>query len=1156
MHSKRGKSVLAVLALLVSITPHAFAQNATGAIQGVVRDANDAAVTTAAVTAKNKATGVARKVNANGDGNYVFENLLPGEYEIKVEAAGFSTAIQTLAVAVGGTTTGNFLLQVGATSEVVDVTAVAPVINTTDTVIGGIIGRDRVENLPLNGRSFLSIALLEPGVRVQYAANSGAGNPNNYFQISVGGAPQQMTFISVDGSRVNDRITGGTSQNFSAESVQEFQISTLGFDLSTGTVSAGAVNIVSRTGGNAFHGSGFFFFRDHNMAAFSGFKRPTDATALNPLCVNPGSANCSALQDPFFVRKQYGGSVGGPIKRDKLFFFTNYERNDQVGANSVTFTDPTLFGFNHVAKQPQKGDLFNARVDYVIGPRHTAFVRGSIDSNNGVAGTGMETTWIASSNYAYQAQWGLTSILNPALVNDFRFSYSYFRNRLAPPTEAQCEAIGGNPLYCFGLGGPRITFYGGLVVGTNVNVSQDRHPRTYQFTDNVNWSMGSHRIRFGANWEHSNSRGTWNQNAPGSFTAFSPATTQLVPAIYATIPASLKPGGTGATFADLLRLPMAGNLSIGIGDPGQPAPFRFNDILANDHIRFYGQDAWQVRPGLTVNYGLGWSFENNILYHDIDLPQYFKPLLGDNLGKIPQNYKNFDPALGFVWAPGKQQKTVVRASVSLHHISPNVGFFNLDQRIINGPAGNGLQPLTSATITNPKTGTGFLSFGAPSDFRLADMLNFLPSVRSQLAATIVGNGVDLSIRGVDVFKTVAGSQLLDAVYDSNSARTPYTFQVDAGLQRELAHNLSVSADFVMRRGVGFGAFELFFPDLNRFFRVAGYTLPASGVVTDANRVYNPVIPRCTTTAQGNDPKAFCSKGPIQYGLSGILSRYSALQVKVDKRFSHGVQFTGAYSLAQYSTFTAISSNDNLHDGHGIAAIPRHSFTGSAIWELPKYNGGLRLARGALNGWQLSTIMQMSTGAPVTVNIGTNVNTLGPASGFDVEGDGNYTFRLPGAGIGGFGHNLSASDIRRLVDQYNATFPAPKDTIVQKIGAQNRDKAGNPYPFIVLPDHFSSGDSFMTHDVRLMRVVSITERVKLQLIAEGFNVFNLANLTGFSGALNAYVRPTGTVAANGTVTITAPGRNPTFTFGQPTGRVNAVFGSGGPRAFQFAARLSF
>jgi sarcosine oxidase gamma subunit len=1124
-----------------------LAQNATGAITGAVTDPNNEAIMNATVTVTNKATGATRKVMTKEEGNFTVENLMPGEYEVKVEARGFITQLQLLAVQVGNGATANFSMTVGVASQTVEVSGTAQIVNTTDTVVGGVISRERVENLPLNGRSFLSVALLEPGVSVAYNGNSGAGNPNNYFQVSIGSAPQQMTLISVDGARVNDRITGGTSQNFSAETVQEFQISTLGFDLSAGTVSAGAVNVVSRTGTNNFHGGGFFFFRDHNMAAFPGFKRPTDPSALSPFCGAPTSPGCRRVTDPFFVRRQYGGSVGGPIKKDKLFFFATYERNDQVGANTVTFSDPLVIGYNHVAQQPQKGHLFNLRMDYTINQKHTAFLRGGIDDNTGVSGTGLESTWIASNNYAYQTQMGVTSVLRSTLVNDFRFSYSYFRNRLTPPSQQQCEAISGDPTFCFGLNGPRITFFGGLTVGTNINVSQDRHPRTYQWTDNVNWTKGAHRIRFGGNWEHSNSIGTWNQNAPGSFSAFSPATLQATSAaIYNALPASVKTGYTGprATFAELLQLPLTGTLSIGIGDPGQPAPYNKDKILANNLIRFYAQDAWQVRPGFTLNYGLGWSFEDNVLYHDLDFPQYLAPILGSqNLGKIGQRYRNFDPALGLVWALGKEKKTVVRASGSLHHTSPNVGFFNLDQRILFGPAGNGLQAFTGSVLPNPKAGQAgqpaLLNFTAPANFTLADMQNYLPSARALLAASSPYNGTDLSVRGVQITKSVQGGQLLDAIYDNNSARTPYTIQVDVGVQREIARNVAVSVDYVMRRGVGFGAFELFFPDLNRWNDFApGYTLLPTGAVNSASLVRTPVIPACLTTAQGNDPNALCSKGPIQYGLPGILSRYSAVQVKVDRRFSNGFLLTGAYALSRYKTLVTISDNNNLYDGHGVSAgNPRHRFTFSGVWDLPTYKGDERLLRGALNGWQLSTIVQMQTGTPVSVTFGT----------FDVDGDGTFVYRLPGTGVSSFGYNLNANDIRKLVDQYNSSVPAPKDTPLTGIPVgKQRDAIGTALPYVILPDKFANADSFMSHDLRVTRTVAVTEKVKLLLIGEGFNIFNIANLTGFSGTLDAYVRPTATTA----------GRNPVPNFGQPTGRVNAVFGSGGPRAFQLAARLNF
>lgn len=1169
--------VLAMSVLLLCTVISVFAQNSTGAIKGLVKDQNNAVVTTAVATATSKATGAVRKMNAGGDGVFVFESLQPGDYEVKVEAPGFSTQVQVLAVQIGGTTTAEFAVAVGATTQTVDVTADAPVLNTTDTVVGGIIGRDRVENLPLNGRSFLSIAMLEPGVNVTYTATSGAGNPNSFFQVSIGGAPNSMTFITVDGARVNDRITGGTSQNFSAETVQEFQISTLGFDLSTGTVSAGAVNIVSRTGTNNLHGSAFLFYRDHNMSAFTGFKRPNEIQASglpqNLLCLNPNSAGCKAALDPFFVRRQWGGTVGGPIKKDKLFFFANYERTSQVGANVVTFTDPLVFGYNHVAQQPLDGDLTNVRLDYTVNQKHTAFLRGNVDSNDSIAGTGLESRWITSSNYAYQTQMGLTSVLKSNLVNDFRFAYSYFRNRLRQPTLEECTRVSGDPDLCFGIDGPQINFFGGLSTGTNVNVSQDRHPRTFQITENVNWTKGSHRIRFGGNYELQNGHGSWNQNSHGTFSAVAPTTLAAVnPAIYNALPASVKTGYTGprATFAELLQIPMTGSLSIGLGDAGQPAPYRYNEILTNHNIRFYGQDAWQVFKGFTLNYGLGWSYESQTFYTDLpDLPQYLAPLLGKDLRGPQKQYKNFDPALGFAWALGKDEKTVLRASVSLHHISGNVGFYILNQRILFGPAGNGLQPVTSTALQNPENAAACsplvanscLSFSSPfTNFTVGDMLNYLGTARGILQSGLPFKGDDLSVKGVELFKTVAGAQLLDAIYNSDSSRAPYTFQVDVGLQREVMRNVSVSADYVLRRGVGFGAgvsgFDQFFPDINRWNRFSGYAVSAtSGVATPGPR--NPIIPACTTAQsllQRTDPRAFaaaqCSLGPIQYGLPGILSTYQALNFKVDKRFSHGFQIGGGYSLSRYWTLVSISSLDNFYDGHGISPNnPKHRFTGSAIWELPKYKGNFAIGRAILNNWQLSTVMDLRSGTPTSVTLPGTI---------DIEGDGTFTYRLPGTTVSSFGYKINADGIRQLVNQYNGTVAAPKDTPIAAIpaGAQ-RDAIGTVLPYIILPDKFSNSDSFLSHDLRVQRAIIIRENIKLNLIGEAFNIFNIANLTGYSGTLDAYIRPTATRnASTGAITITAPGRNPTFNFGQPTGRVSPIFGTGGPRAFQIAARLSF
>jgi hypothetical protein len=1128
----------------------ALAQNATGSITGTVTDPTGAVLPNASVTVTNTATGATRKLTTGSEGNYSAENLAPGEYEVKVEASGFTSQIKTLIVQVGNTANGAFAMSVGAASQTVEVVGAAPILNTSDSGLGGVVTQKQVESLPLNGRSFLSVALLEPGVTVTYQATSGVLNQNDFFQVGIGGAPSYMTVISVDGARANDRITGGTSQNFSSETVQEFQIGTIGFDLSSGTVSAGAVNIVSRSGGNQYHGSGFLFFRDHNMAAYPGLNR--QCLSPSALCNDPESRK--RLLDPFFVRRQYGGAIGGPIKKNKLFFFANYERSDQIGAQPITFTDPLLAGFNHIGQVPFDQHLIGTRVDYRFNDKHSIFVRGNIDKNDSVAGTGLESTWIASSNYSYQTQFALTSVLTPKLVNDFRFSYSYYRNRLFPPSQETCERLASDPTFCFGVGSTQITFFGGLSIGNNTNTPQDRHPRTYQYTDNVNWTLGTHRLRFGVNWEHVYSHGSWFRNYAGTFSSFSPTTVQNQnPSLFNTLPASLKPGYTGPrpTFAELLQLPVTGQLTIGIGDGFQPVEYLHDKLNNNDHLRFYVQDSWQIRPKFTLNYGLAWSFETNEVYHELDRPDYLRPT-GLQLGKIPRDYNNFDPALGFAWSVN--DKTVIRSSFSLHHSSGNRTYLKLQDQILIGPAGSGLTSYSTGALPNLKLGPGTvcnpqaagtcLNFSTPSDFRGQDMVNFLSTIRGLLESGARYNGQDLSIRNIEVRKAApaAGSE---AIFDSNY-RTPYTIHLNVGVQRQVLPNLSVSADFVMRRGVKFGANEFMLDDLNRWNRFSRYTIigvetpPVPGVTTGTNNpTRNPVLPVCTT-AQANDPKAQCAINSIFYGQPGILSRYSALQIKVDKRFSQGFSLTGAYALSRYTTFNSFASYADNSENFGLSGgTPKHSLSFSGIWDLPRYGGGQKWLRGALNGWQLSTIMQLRSRDINSITLGT----------FDAEGDGLFVFRLPGTGINSFGRGQDADDIRQLVDAYNAKFPAPRDTILRDIGRANRDFLGAPYPYIILPEDFSSGDSFLTHDLRVTRTISFGEKVKLNLIAEGFNIFNIANLSGFTGSLAsaAYQRPTATTAGR---------PNPNNNFGQATGRVSPIFGTGGPRAFQLAARISF
>ena len=371
----------------------ALGQIAAGGIGGTVRDQSDAVVPGVAVTVTNKGTGNSRQVVTDETGAYLATNLLPGAYEVKAEITGFQSQVQTVTVLTGANSNADFKLKVGASSEVIQVTGETAQVNLTEYKIDGVVTREQIENLPLNGRNFLQLAMLEPGVEVQVSENPGT-SPNNFFRVSIAGASQALTRISVDGATVNDRVTGGTAQNFSQETVQEFQISTFNFDLATSTTGVGSVNVVSRTGTNGLHGSGFFFFRDHNLAAYPGFKRDT----RNP--------------DPFFARRQSGFYLGGPAKKDKLFWFANFENNNQTSVWTIFSTDPYLTALDHIGQAPFRGKQFNMRLDYKATLKHTAFLRWSLDRSKYLSGNNnLESNWIGTRNHADQVAYAAKKML-------------------------------------------------------------------------------------------------------------------------------------------------------------------------------------------------------------------------------------------------------------------------------------------------------------------------------------------------------------------------------------------------------------------------------------------------------------------------------------------------------------------------------------------------------------------------------------------------------------------------------------------------------------------------------------------------------------------------------------------------------------------------
>ena len=486
---------LSIWLLISTIAVIAFAQVPVGTISGLAIDPSGAVIRNATIIIRNKATSAERRVQSDEDGAFSAAALPAGEYEVQAQADGFRTLLREVTVSTGSIARVEMKMEVGQKTEIVTVEGSgSSQINAESHSIDGVITRQKIQELPLNGRSFLQLAFLEPGVTASPGTTS---QYNSLFSVSILGGASNKTAITVDGGNVRNSIEGETGMNFSQEVIQEFQLSSSNFDLSTGITSVGAVNIVSRSGGNQFHGSGYYFFRDHNMSAYPGLKRVCQETPNNPVCLNEGSRK--RVEDPFFVRSNPGLWFGGPIIKNRAYFFTNYEYTRQVQAFVVQPNVPSVAGLAGNFSSPYNGHLFSVKVDLKINDKHNLFARYSLDKNKGFGPNGgpvLPSNWLQNTNNSNQMVTGLTSVLKPTLVNDFRFNFTYWRNRNLFPDESVCAG-------CLGLGFGQLSVNGtNFTVGNTSNATQGRDLYRYTFTDNLTWQKGSHRLRFGTELEH------------------------------------------------------------------------------------------------------------------------------------------------------------------------------------------------------------------------------------------------------------------------------------------------------------------------------------------------------------------------------------------------------------------------------------------------------------------------------------------------------------------------------------------------------------------------------------------------------------------------------------------------------------------------------
>jgi hypothetical protein len=1030
--------LLAVAACVCTFAAVSFSQVPVGTISGVVQDESGAIVPNAQITVTNKSTNATRTLSSAQDGTYSMTGLPAGEYEVKAVMGGFRTTVRDATVETGATTTVDMRLQVGQSKDVVTVEAATAQVEYQRHNIDGVITRQKIQELPLNGRNFLNLAFLEPGVTVGTGSTS---QYNSQFNVSILGGSSARTAIAVDGGNIRNSIEGNTGMNFSQEVVQEFQLSSVNFDLSTGITSVGSVNVVTRSGGNDFHGSGYFFFRDHNLSAYPALNR-------NP--VNP---------EPFFARRNPGFWLGGPVVKNRFFWFFNYEYMNQTQVVTVTPNQASVAGLLGNFGSPYKGKNLSAKFDYNINANHRLFARYSHDGNNAFGpqgGAQMPSNWLRNRNWSDQSVLGITSTLRPNMVNDFRFSYQYWQNRNLFPTEAECPG-------CLGLNMPQVAISGtNITVGNTANATQGRDLRRFQFFNTMNWQKGSHGIKFGFEIEHAPGTGFWGFCDPACMSVASPEFVRsnvpaaLVAQLFPRLPTTI------STQQDLLNLPWLGGV-IGIGDPSQPPPYNVDKAKINNRYRLFYQDNWRLRPRFSLNYGLAWNFESTLVNRDLSKPAYLAPLYGSDLSPTNNNNRNFSPALGFAWTVDQAQKTVVRGGAGIFW-DTEVLWQRLQERAYTGPVGNGRVQYAMSGLTNPFQGVLNLSLGGQpvpvgaalphgmlSTLTLGQALQAMNQQAPGIAASLAPTNLnDLSVRNID--RNKQGVQLYPKDYPVQRS-----YHMNLGVQRQLRNDMVLQVDLVRRVFVNTNLGEIDWNRWNRF----------------VNGVRSPVIPACT----GNQAGIIgfnCSTGPITFWTPGGRSVYNAMLLKLDKRFSNRYLFTASYALTNSFGYNGIQNLDQWNSSWGPQGA-RHILNISGIVDLPW-------------GFQLGVISQISSRGPWTAIV----------PGVELQGDGTTNEPLPGIPINRLNRGYGKEDLAQAVAQFNQTYAGKPDAL------------GKPIPELILPPSYRLGDNFSSQDVRLSKKFTFNERYIFSVFVEGFNVLNIANLGGFNGTLDQ-VRPNQTFA---------------------------------------------
>lgn len=878
-----------------------LAQSAGGVagISGVVRDPSEAAVPNAKVVISTESKGIVRSVQTNNEGVFTAPTLDPGPgYKVTVTAQGFANyEASNLELKVGQNADLHIALAVGGSVTQVDVTAEAPVIDDSKVDVSTVVDTRSIQDLPIDGRRVDSFVLLTPGVT----------NDAYFGLLSFRGVAGNNSFL-VDGNdgteQFYDENAGRTriAANISQDAVQEFQVLTSDFSAEYGRAMGGVVNTVTRSGGNQFHGTGYWFFRNQ------------DFNARDPL----------ASINPVESRHQFGASLGGPILKDKLFFFTNVDitrRNfpmvDTIVASGIVDSNaqtwlgcgapatpaqcsaingllPRFFG---LVPRTMNQELYFARMDYRLSDIHT--LSASMNYLHEASPNGIQTGATSTSGSAINGngddavrvrngRFTWTAVPKPNFANEFRFGWF---------TDRQADTF-DNALLGAGLGYLGVSVAGVGLGQANYLPRVEPSETRYQFVDNATLTKGTHTLKFGFDFASTEDYTYFISNYFGSYT-------------YQTVTA----------FALDYSGNTHGNSCPTSTTPGTPCWQKYTQTFGQPVVdatigeyAVYLQDQWRATPKLTVNLGARWEYSH--------APQ--PPMRNPDwplTGKIHTSPNNLGPRVGLAYR--LNDRTVIRAGYGIYYAR-----------------------FLGSLVDNLWTNNGV--------YQIADTLNNNNAAQAA-AGPVFPNLLSGPVSGT------AGAATIQFV--NPNLKTPYSQQGTVAVERQLSSDIGLTASYIWSRGT-------------QLYSVIDANAPAlSGSVTyTINDVSgNPASYWTTPVYAGARPNP--KYGTVYEDGNGIDSYYNALAVTLSKRFSHGLQGLFSYTWSHEIDdgqggggnalfFNSIPNtyNGNFRFDQGSGTLDqRHRATVSFVWQPTFTHQKGAFFRYVVNNWQFSSITSLSSG---------------------------------------------------------------------------------------------------------------------------------------------------------------------------------------------------